>query len=417
MTAPSLCANCGCATVSVDPGVHLDDLDKVLIRNHNLIQSIARTFKKVKGILAGTGILVVIILFVVAGFFKALLISTIATLALLGGFYLFVQWANARLRSSSSDAYTRLTHRHDEAARLEVTLKDIVYPFLDRNEIAPFDKPVVPQDELVLLDRALASRSFPIRIENLDAFLASAALDRDYQRFAAQAERMTKECGNVIAGFASLYPDTGYDGRLLPFLQQYLATLGKDWSPGAILPKLAQHREAYRQCSFERDLALRKSGAGQKIRIEDIDRMDPFNFELLLGMIFEAQGYRFEETPKSGDQGADVLLEKAGERTVAQAKLYSQPVGNGAVQEAIAAKTYFRCHVAMVVTNNTFTASARDLAVRASVQLVDRIGLISMIDAFNRSPKDYHRLGILMRPRDDAGECGVRATMIEEARV
>ena len=92
------------------------------------------------------------------------------------------------------------------------------------------------------------------------------------------------------------------------------------------------------------------------------------------------------------------------DRTVVQVKLYSQPVGNSAVQEAIAAKTYFRCHHAMVITNNTFTASARELATRASVQLVERNGLIKMIDAFNRSPKDYHRLRVLMTPKDDMNE-------------
>jgi hypothetical protein len=404
MMSPGPCANCGGPTVSVDPGAHLDDLDDVLISNQALMQSLFRNVKKVRISVVGIGTATVLVLFARDGFFTTFFFSAIAVAALLGCYYLYVSWVNKRLSSSSSLAANRLKRLHADSARLEAILKDIIYPFFDRNGIAPFDRPVIQPEELILLNRTLASRGLQIPSSNLETFLASAALDRDYQRFAAQAELMRNECGDALAGYASLYPDARYDGKLLPFLQQYLATLGQEWALDVILPKLVQHHQTYKQHGFERDLELRKGGVGRVITIEDVDRVDPFNFELLLGMIFETQGYSFEETPKTGDQGADVLLSKAGERTVVQAKLYIQPVGNGSVQEAIAAKTYFRCHHAMVVTNNTFTASARALAASASVQLVDRNSLIPMIEAFNRSPKDYHRLRILMLPRDDTEE-------------
>lgn len=113
-------------------------------------------------------------------------------------------------------------------------------------------------------------------------------------------------------------------------------------------------------------------------------------------LLYEAQGYRVVETPKSGGQGADVLLERAGERTVGQAKLYSDTVGNKAVQEAIAARSHFRCHAAQVVTNNFFTASAKQLAGSSDVLLIDREVLTNMIEEFNRNAKDYVRLATLM---------------------
>jgi len=404
MSAPNLCASCGGPMVSVDPAVHLDDLDDSLVRSHVTRQSMARIITRVRVWMLIIGIGTVFVLYVALTLFKALFFSALTIAALVGSYYLCVRWINAKLRSSSTNNCNRLERRHKDTKLLDITLKDIVYPFFDRNRIDPFESPAFEQDELVLLNRTLDSRGLSFSPERLEAFLSSAALDRDYQRFAVQAERMTNECGDEITGYASLYPDTTYDGRLLPFLQQYLASLGQEWSLSDLLPKVSEQRQIYKQRGFEMDLELRKGGTGQTISINDVDRVDPFNFELLLGMIFESEGYSFEETPKSGDQGADVLLEKAGERTVVQVKLYSQPVGNSAVQEAIAAKTYFRCHHAMVITNNTFTASARELATRASVQLVERNGLIKMIDAFNRSPKDYHRLRVLMTPKDDMNE-------------
>jgi HJR/Mrr/RecB family endonuclease len=115
-------------------------------------------------------------------------------------------------------------------------------------------------------------------------------------------------------------------------------------------------------------------------------------------MIYQSQGYIVKETPKTGDQGADVFIEKAGERSVVQAKLYGHPVGNKAVQEVVAARIYYGCQYAIVVSNNFFTPSAKELARSSNVKLVDQTEFLSMLAAFNKSPKDYARLAILMKP-------------------
>lgn len=43
-------------------------------------------------------------------------------------------------------------------------------------------------------------------------------------------------------------------------------------------------------------------------------------------------GYDVQNTPLSGDQGADLILEKFGEKTIVQAKRYQGNVTNRAVQ-------------------------------------------------------------------------------------
>lgn len=74
-------------------------------------------------------------------------------------------------------------------------------------------------------------------------------------------------------------------------------------------------------------------------------------------------------TKASGDQGADLIAYKGGCKYAVQCKYYSKPVDNKAVQEVLAGKAYYGCNGAMVVTNQTFTKSAVELAQRAGVFL------------------------------------------------
>src|SRR5260370_6049705 len=128
-----------------------------------------------------------------------------------------------------------------------------------------------------------------------------------------------------------------------------------------------------------KDWEIRRNQQGMSISLDQVDRMDPFCFELLLGMIYQSQGYIVKETPKTGDQGADVFIEKAGERSVVQAKLYSHPVGNKAVQEVVAARIHYRCQYAILVSNTVFTPSSTELATSSNVKLVAQTELLLML--------------------------------------
>lgn len=109
--------------------------------------------------------------------------------------------------------------------------------------------------------------------------------------------------------------------------------------------------------------------------LSHIDLMNPYDFETYIAHIFSAQGYSAKVTKASGDQGADIVMEKLGEKIVVQVKLYSRPVGNKAVQEVVAAKSYYDASRAMIVTNNYFTTSAIRLAKPNKVELINRDSL------------------------------------------
>lgn len=127
---------------------------------------------------------------------------------------------------------------------------------------------------------------------------------------------------------------------------------------------------------------LRKSG------ITDIDKMDGFTFESYLGELFRNLGYEAKVTQGSGDFGADLILKKANQKIVVQAKRYSKNVGIKAVQEAQASIAYYKASEAWVVTNSDFTEAAYTLAKSNKVRLINREELIELILQMNERKKN-----------------------------
>lgn len=126
--------------------------------------------------------------------------------------------------------------------------------------------------------------------------------------------------------------------------------------------------------SMENLLFSSNSSSNKKLftSIDDIDLMDGTEFEELIAKLFRKMGYDAEVTKASGDQGVDVIATKNGFKYGIQAKCYSGQVGNSAIQEVVAGKTYYSLNKAIVVTNNFFTKSAIKLAEANGVVLWDR---------------------------------------------
>jgi restriction system protein len=113
--------------------------------------------------------------------------------------------------------------------------------------------------------------------------------------------------------------------------------------------------------------------------IADVDRMDGRTFETFLSIVFRREGYTVAVTRYRGDYGADLVIEKDGNRTAVQAKRWSKTVGIKAVQEAVASKAVYDCTRALVVANRGFTPQAVVLAKANDVTLWDREILIAKL--------------------------------------
>ena len=110
-----------------------------------------------------------------------------------------------------------------------------------------------------------------------------------------------------------------------------------------------------------------------------IDKMKGHAFEEFMKKVYTLLGYKVEQTKKSGDQGIDLIIKKHFKKIGIQLKRYSSTVGNSAVQEAVAGKKYYKLDKVCVLTNKTFTKSAKDLAKANKVELLDREDLKKLL--------------------------------------
>lgn len=134
--------------------------------------------------------------------------------------------------------------------------------------------------------------------------------------------------------------------------------------------KIDKYKLNKKQNKFNNSLKNKKYT--KKTNIDDIDLMTGSEFETFIADLFSKKGYTTTVTKASGDQGIDVIAERNDTKIGIQVKCYSGTVGNSAIQEAVAGKSFYSCDKAMVITNSSFTSSAIDLAQANDVILWDR---------------------------------------------
>lgn len=123
----------------------------------------------------------------------------------------------------------------------------------------------------------------------------------------------------------------------------------------------------------------------KRFTVEETDTMDGWQFERYCAEILKKNGFEdVKVTSGSGDFGIDILAAKERITYAIQCKCYSQSVNNKSVQEAYSGKEFYKCMVAVVLTNNYFTESAKLTAAKNAVSLWDRDELIRLIARANQ---------------------------------
>lgn len=146
--------------------------------------------------------------------------------------------------------------------------------------------------------------------------------------------------------------------------------------------RMRENRDLINNLVFEYREKEIESGTSSAL---DVDALDPVQFEHHCADLLNSSGWNARVTQASGDQGIDVIAMYGNVKAVLQCKKYSQPVGNAAVQEIIAGKAFEQAHVAAVVSNATYTPSAKQLASTTGIHLLhlselpqfaERLGLV-----------------------------------------
>lgn len=135
-------------------------------------------------------------------------------------------------------------------------------------------------------------------------------------------------------------------------------------------------------CAYKIYRVSRKQSVFQKgtLTVTELDDMNGIAFEELACEILVANGFDLaENTPATRDFGVDILAEKDGMTYAIQCKRYKDAVGLEAVQQVYAGRAFYECHVAVVLTNQSFTANAQKLADKLGVVLWDRETLRNLL--------------------------------------
>lgn len=161
----------------------------------------------------------------------------------------------------------------------------------------------------------------------------------------------------------------------------------KDFSPSSPSPVLTVSTDTsiqHSNSSFSQkvqDYTAKQANTEYLAEMElaKVDIMDGVDFEAYVANLLRGRGYITTVTKASGDQGVDIVAQKAGVRFAIQVKRQSQKVSRRAVADAVAGKVLYDCSKAMVITNNYFQGGAEQLAYANDCELVDRDELISWI--------------------------------------
>lgn len=107
------------------------------------------------------------------------------------------------------------------------------------------------------------------------------------------------------------------------------------------------------------------------LTISSFYSLSPDEFERHVGDLYSYLGYSIQYTPRTGDQGVDVIAIRGEERLAIQVKRYADKASNTAVQAVHAGRTHHRCNRSILICLGGFSQGARSLASSTNVQLVD----------------------------------------------
>ena len=142
--------------------------------------------------------------------------------------------------------------------------------------------------------------------------------------------------------------------------------------------------------------------------LEEIRRLQPDDFERLVMLAYRDQDYDVTRLggEDRGDGGVDLVLQKAGRRTLVQCKNWrTWRVGVRVVREVAGIVVADGADRGVVVTSGFFSEPAKDFAKRAQIDLIDGDRLVSLLFGLQDQPADE------TSDRADAGDAGPRCRL------
>lgn len=116
----------------------------------------------------------------------------------------------------------------------------------------------------------------------------------------------------------------------------------------------------------------------QNPSIYQVDNMTGLEFEKYVAQQLKSLGYKHVRLTEKYDLGVDIIAEKDGVRWGIQVKRYSGLVKADAVRQVVTALKSYNCDRAMVITNSSFSQTAKELASSNDCVLIERDFLMEL---------------------------------------
>ena len=164
-----------------------------------------------------------------------------------------------------------------------------------------------------------------------------------------------------------------------------LLTRKREQSRRVIVPSAMSERDF---AEFYSRMTAGGVGVGHQT-LDDIDRKDWRSFENWVAGRFQSAVWQVNDTPASGDGGADVICRHPKGKRPVLIQVKHRQMGQGtvpeaAVQEVRAAPARYRQHawiknpILLVATNGTFDLPARTAAAQGQVRLIERSEIVAL---------------------------------------
>ena len=257
----------------------------------------------------------------------------------------------------------------------------------------PLNEASIPLDSVSV--SAIANAMMPILRKNLHEKLTSLGVTPTHE-YVNRGEIWGCDINNHIFYNTHAYIQIHNFSKLLKVTTQDVSN-NSNWQCNYIITVTIKGSDGWDDNEFEvyvddqatlnnllamfKGIKNRQNSYNAPIVQKSFDTMEGHEFEYFCANLLRKNGYEnVDVTQGSGDQGIDIIAYREGIKYGIQCKCYSSDIGNKAIQEVFAGKTFYECHVGVVLTNRYFTKSAIELAQKNGIILWDRDKLISMID-------------------------------------
>ena len=198
-----------------------------------------------------------------------------------------------------------------------------------------------------------------------------------------------------MATLAEIKPDSC---EILPAIEHVVKT---------VAPKPAQVSLETDEHPSRKSVTMEPASSRTSTRslIDELRAIDWFQFEKVVGVLYEKAGYRV--TPSGGanpDGGIDITVEKNGETVAIQCKHWKTwNLGVKPVREFLGALTDHGLRKGVMVTLCGFTGEAKDLADRHGIRILNERDLALMLRRVDAD--DPRILSILRDPKKYCPKC------------